>query len=67
MLKHHSFRIVPHLNVGPLRNSKGVLIGVAEIGDIWIIRWMRPNDPENHSRYLNDRKEVSKFLHYLNT
>ena len=61
----HKFRIVPHYRIGPLRNTYGYIIAVAEIGEVWLLRCETPTG-ESHSAYFDTHDEVIAAIRVLN-
>ena len=60
----HTFSIVPHYRIGPLRNAQGFIIAVCEIGEVWMMRLEAP-DGNNHCAYFNDYDEVLEVIKRL--
>ena len=65
MFDSHSFKIVSHHKIGPLRNPYGYILAVAEIGDVWMVRIEKPSG-ENFSAYFADYEDVIEIIGKLN-
>lgn len=49
----HVFKSIPYWRIGPLRNHRGYTFTVAEIGDIWFLRWQDPRGQEHVARFTD--------------
>lgn len=61
----HSYKLVPHLRIGPIRNIWGYTISVAEIDEIWMIRYSTPYK-KTFFRYFADHEQVLEAIKLLN-
>lgn len=64
MFDSHTFRPVTFWSLGPLKNPKGVTIAVAEIGEVWILRWCSPGSEEMFL-YCSDYQKVIEAVKLL--
>lgn len=65
MLDGHEFKEVPFYKLGPFRNRWGYIFAVAEIGELWILKWQSPYDGM-HYRYFYDHEDLILAIHLIN-
>jgi hypothetical protein len=61
----HAFELVKHFKIGPMRNQLGYIFAVAEIADLWILRWQDPRGLQ-HVRMYADHDQVVASIERLN-
>ena len=61
----HAFELVNHFKIGPIRNRLGYIFAVAEIADLWILRWQDPQGHQ-HVRMYTDHDSVVDTIEQLN-
>jgi len=61
----HEFHTLDHLRIGPLRNSRGWIFAVAEIGDSWFLRWCDPHGLQG-SAVFADHDDCIRALEMIN-
>jgi len=61
----HTFKVIPHYCIGPLRNTYGYILAVAEIGEVWMIRLETPEGIP-YSAYFATHDDVINAINTLN-
>ena len=61
----HDFKKIEHWHIGPLRNQLGYVFAVAEIGNLWMLRWESP-DKRGYYHYFTDHDLVVAAIERLN-
>jgi hypothetical protein len=62
----HNFKTIQHYKVGPLRNKWGYIIAIAEIDNIWMMKWRSPYHDVDQWRYFADHDEVIYYIELFN-
>lgn len=60
----HEFQTVFYHRLGPMRNNRGIVFSVAEIGSVWLLTWVDFMGLR-HSRYYSDYEAIGIAIKQL--